>query len=182
MDNFAETAEQVATAVREQAEHIGAGLAPDEDWMPVLFTFGSADGRDVIAGLPDLGDPKCKPALLQGAVPMVIAQARPQWAALVTMGWACTIPDTLEGRAEIARREAQGTFGKVEGRPDANECLMVYVVGKDGTATMLYASVTRSETEPPVLAWEHKSADSRIEGALPDALRRGFAAAARGRG
>lgn len=163
---------EIETLVREMVEGLGTRLAPDEDWIPVMFLFDK-DGTAEIALIPQAGYDEHKAEVCKHVIPGIIKQSKPQWATLVQMGWTIRYdPSTLEGRARIARDEATYPAGRIEDRPGRTECLTILTVGLDGESLDI-ADVIRGNSSPPRLVWREREGN-RHEGRFVNALRRGF--------
>lgn len=171
------TTEEVDSTVREWVEEVGHKLAADEDWMPVLFLFGCKPDNDMrIAGLPQLGD--YKEAFCRQILPELIRDAKPDFAALVIMGWTVQYdPTTLEGRAQQARDEATYEPGNIQDRPNRIECLTVMTNSAIGDEHFSLAKVIRGEGNPPRLEWEVMSKEHqkhKMQGRFVNSMRFGF--------
>jgi hypothetical protein len=172
------TMDGIVAWIKETVENIGTGLEPNDDWIPILGLLGT--DKPAIIGIPNLGDPAVKDTIAKKVIPGLIQQGKPNFAALVTMGWMKQYdPTTLEGAAEQARDEAKYERGNIADRPGKSECLCIHVVSKDGTERQLMAYVHRHPTLSPKLQWYLDSTGTKEKsaGRFPDALRAGMEAA-----
>jgi hypothetical protein len=180
MDNeHPTTMEDVVADLKRTVEEIGKGLDHDEDWIPVLSLYGK---KPAIVGIPFLGDPEVKDLIANKLIPGLIKQAKPDFAALVTLGWMKRYETTtIEGAAEQARDEARFAPGNIADRPGKSECLVIQICAKDGAEHQLMAYVHRYPSGAPTLEWFHDSAvdmpKDQSGGRFPDALRAGMEAA-----
>jgi hypothetical protein len=171
----------VCKSMRGTVEFVGSNLDPDEDWMPVLVCFGD---QPTIIGIPMLGQPELKDMMAQTVIPDTIKQAKPDFVALVTMGWMVQYnTNTLEGTAAMMRDEAKYAPGNIADRPHKEEVVTVYVVSKNGEERQDMAYVHRHPTLHPTLQWRDDiSQQSKAEGRFPDGLRAGMEQAWKGGG
>lgn len=164
--------------LKETLEGIGKTLEPDGDWIPVLVMYRGEQGDNAIIGIPELGDKAKKHLMAELVLPRFIKMAKPQYAALVTMGWAIQYDQsTLEGRAEQARDEAKFAPGEIEPRPSKYECLAAYIIDKNGKQRQMMAYVHRYPTSSPVLQWHEgvsEIPEGKSGGRFPDAMRAGM--------
>ena len=173
------TMEAVVADIKDTVERIGKNLDAQEDWMPVLIAFGE---KPVIMAIPMMGDPDYKEIVAQKLIPDIVKDARPDFAALVTMGWMKQYETkTLEGAAEQARDEAMFEPGNIADRPGKAECLVIHVIAKDGAERQLMAYVHRYDNGAPTLEWfldnDQQIPKDQSAGRFPDALRAGMEAA-----
>ena len=179
MDKQPTTMDEIVADIKDTVERIGANLESEEDWMPVLLLYGE---KPVIIGIPMMGEPTMKDLFAQKLIPDIVKDARPDFAALVTMGWMKQYETkTLEGAAEQARDEAMFEPGNIADRPGKAECLVIHVIAKDGAERQLMAYVHRYDNGAPTLEWfldnDQQIPKDQSAGRFPDALRAGMEAA-----
>ncbi len=102
------TLDEATARAKRMVQDFGERLDPGDDWVPCVFTYGE---RNCIIMIPELGDPGAKDVICQIALPALVGELAPDWAALVSMGWAIKYQDTLESTARRARDEAVGYVG-----------------------------------------------------------------------
>lgn len=172
------TGPEILAHHKSAVEHIGEGLEPQEDWCSMLFLINESapDGepREIITGLPQLGDPQLKPQFLSTIIPTLIAQHKPEWAVLTNMAWYKRYDQSLEGAAEQARDEARFAPGNIADRDGKKEIVCVMALSKTGEAHLAIAEVTRYPNLSPKLSWLDELNESKCEGAFADAIREGF--------
>lgn len=169
------TAAEVDAFVRGSVQEVGTKLAADEDWTPVMFLFGCKPEKEMrILGMPQAG--QYKDAFCKTVLPEIIREAKPDFVALVMMGWTVKYdPTTLEGVAQIARDEATYERGNIQDRPNRIECLTIMTVSSNEECFSL-ATVIRGGGSPPRLEWEQfdDNGKHKSEGRFVNALRAGF--------
>ena len=173
MDNHY-TLDGITDDLKETVERIGTDLEPQDDWMPTMICYGD---MPAIVGIPELGDKNAKGIICNVVIPELLKKTKPEFVALITMGWMKEYdPKTLEGAAEMARDEATYDRGNIADRPGRSEVLTIQIVGKDGSERQLFAYVHRYPTSAPLLQWrEHNCTHS--EGLFPETLRSAMEAA-----
>ena len=168
------TLDEATARAKRMVQDVGERLDPGDDWVPCVFTYGERNGIIVI---PELGVPGAKDVICQIALPALVGELAPDWAALVSMGWAIKYQDTLESTARRARDEAVGYVGgSYAEHPDKVEVLTLLVASAN-EMRQCTANVTRSPDKAPVLEWGPDcthDGESRVEGRFADALRAAF--------
>lgn len=165
--------ETIASGLKNTLEGIGETLGPEDDWIPVMLMYGGE--KDAIVGLPSLADHK--EVMSDLLIPKLIADHKPEFVALVTMGWAKDYDvSTLEGTAELARDEAMYEVGNIADRPGKYETLVGHIVDKDGNEAQLFGYVHRHPTLSPTIQWRDDLCTDipkdKSAGRFPDALRK----------
>lgn len=163
---------------QKMIEHVGEGLQPDGDWMPVLFV--EKDRQILVVGMPMFEGESGKD-MAAAAIYMTIRACNPDSVAWVTTAW--TAPMQVEGKMdkeEFTEAYKKGYITRPSESPSRIEVVSVTCIGvrgqNEGEGFML-GYIERSENKPPrIPKWDvHDEPEIEMAGRFPEAIKKGFA-------
>jgi len=165
---------------QEQIEHIGTGLAPDDDWLPVLFL--EKDDETAVIGLLLMENDTMKDICAK-VMEMLVRVTNPDSACFVSTAWLSSMPEDKRGKyqSEEEIREAfdSGELPRPSEDPNRKEIVVAVCIGvkgeNDGEAMMM-GEIERSPDKPPrIKEWNIHDDDMGMSGRFAGAIKEGFA-------
>ena len=143
-----------------RVESVGTNLAPDDDWMPMLFIVDQTDQGTIVPVPALFTDEEQKNKAYNSVIPKLLREQKAKVASLVTMTWMVvqSMDDSVVRPSEDARRV---------------EAVNVASFDWTGAFRWAIAEVTRSRGEHPRLGhWKKASSEAgaKLEGIMSEPI------------